>query len=123
MKTNFKAIVTKTMIATAIASAMGVASAQWVNNPLTIEDSTKVTDATKLNADENNFFYLGDIASGSARYDQFFDNSGTDATFTQNLWVEGHYSGAEDKLKPQAHGLVASGGTVTNQGNIYYNVC
>ena len=119
MKTNFKAIVTKTMIATAIASAMGVASAQWVNNPLTIEDSTKVTDATKLNADENNFFYLGDIASGSARYDQFFDNSGTDATFTQNLWVEGHYSGAEDKLKPQAHGLVASGGTVTNQGNIY----
>ena len=119
MKTNFKAIATKTMIATAIASAMGVASAQWVNNPLTIEDSTKVTDATKLNADENNFFYLGDIASGSARYDQFFDNSGTDATFTQNLWVEGHYSGAEDKLKPQAHGLVASGGTVTNQGNIY----
>ena len=106
MKTNFKAIATKTMIATAIASAMGVASAQWVNNPLTIEDSTKVTDATKLNADENNFFYLGDIASGSARYDQFFDNSGTDATFTQNLWVDGHYYGAAGQRKAQSHDRV-----------------
>ena len=119
MKTNIKAIAVKTLIASAIASAMGVASAQWIDNPLTQKDSTTVTDATKLNAAENNFFFRGDIKAGDFRPGQFFDNGGKDAKFTQNLWVEGNATGKETNTKPQAHGLVASDATMTNSGNIY----